>query len=144
MVRGNVLNQYFQKTVVPFNKWFVLAVLWWIGGVYALIFRENTGVDLLPFPYFDKYAHVMLFFAQIWLLIKAYLVSSKPIPYKILFIFALICAVLSEWAQAVFTVSRQADFWDGVADMTGTVAALYFARKIEISKINSKKNHLNS
>nr|UOP04107.1 VanZ family protein [Conchiformibius kuhniae] len=116
----------------PFlNKWLILSMLWWCGGVYALVWREGGGVPVPPFPHFDKVAHFALFFAQTWLLAKAWLCVRRPVPVWGLAVFALCNAVASEWAQAAFTVSRQADVWDGLADMAGAGAALYAARVLE-------------
>lgn len=126
--------------MIPRNKWLLLAVVWFVAGAYGLIFRETTSADAPPFPHFDKMAHGLLFFVQIWLLCKTYLHENKRIPLVALAIFALICAVASEWAQAAFTFTRQADVWDGVADMVGAMVALYLARQIE----NIRKNRMNT
>lgn len=117
--------------MIPRNKWCLLGVVWLVLGVYGLIFREATGAHASPFPHFDKMAHGLLFFVQFSLFCKAYLHEGKRIAYVSLLIFALVCAVLSEWAQSAFTFTRQADVWDGVADMAGAMLALYLARQIE-------------
>lgn len=122
--------------MMPRNKWLFLAVAWLTAGVYGLVLREATGSNAPPFPHFDKMAHGLLFFVQIWLLCKAYLHENKAIPSVALLIFALIYAVASEWAQATFTLTRQADVWDGVADMLGAMMALTIALKME----NIRKN----
>ena len=120
------------------NKWLFLAILWWLAGAYALIWRESSPMSAPPFPHFDKMAHFFLFFAQTWLLAKIWLSARRTLPIVPLLGFALCNAVASEWAQAVFTVSRQADVWDGVADMIGAAAALYVA--VCIQNIRTKRN----
>ena len=121
----------------PRNKWTAAAVLWFALGVYALIFRENADLGAPPFPHFDKLAHALLFFAQIWLAAKAFLAERRPLPLLGLAVFALLCAGASEWAQGAFTQSRQADIWDVAADMLGAAAALsaaYFLQNLRKSK----------
>lgn len=121
------------------NKWFYLAIIWFVAGIYALIFRESTGKNAPPFPHFDKMAHALLFFAQMWLLAKAFLSEKKPIPMVGFWIFALICAVASELGQHFFTLTRQADFWDGVADMVGASVAIYLAHSLSQSYAKNMK-----
>lgn len=121
----------------PKNKWTLAAIIWLVAGVYGLIFRESTGSNAPPFPHFDKMAHSLLFFVQIWLLCKAHLQANRAIPNRALLIFALVYAGLSEWAQASFTFTRQADFWDGVADMLGASLALYLGNAVYAAR----KNH---
>ena len=113
-----------------FNKWLLLSVLWLAAGAYALIWREG-GSSAPPFPHFDKLAHAALFFAQFWLLSKVFLTARRSLPVPALLAAALLLAVGSEWAQAAFTVSRQAEVWDGAADMAGAGAALYLAWRLQ-------------
>lgn len=115
------------------NKFTALAALWFLAAIYSLLLRESTG-GAPPFPNFDKVAHFALFFAQFWLLAKAYMADKHPIPYRGLMITAVVFAVASECAQAMFTQTREGSFWDTVADVCGAAAALWFARKIEQAK----------
>ena len=118
---------------LPRNKFTALAALWFAAAIYSLLLRESTG-GAPPFPNFDKVAHFALFFAQFWLLAKAYMADKRPIPYRGLMIAAVVFAIASECAQAVFTQTREGSFWDAVADVCGAAAALWFARKIEQAK----------
>lgn len=110
------------------NKWFSLAILFFLTIIYGLIFRENNDFSIPTFPHLDKVMHCLLFFGQIWLLARGFIYAQRPIPYVHLLIFALVLAIGTEWAQATFTRTRQADFWDGVADMVGASVALLVAR----------------
>ncbi|MDK4679643.1 VanZ family protein [Kingella negevensis] len=112
---------------LPKNKWLVLGVLWFIAGIYSLIFRESTSQTPPPFPHFDKLAHCLLFFAQTWLLAKAWLTESLKVPTRTLFIFGLVYAICSEIAQHLLTKTRQGDPFDALADMIGVSVALYLA-----------------
>ena len=112
---------------LPKNKWLAAAILWFIAGIYSLILRESSGHIAPPFPHFDKIAHAALFFAQIWLLAKAWLAERKRPPIAALFTFALCYAIASEIAQHLFTQTRQGDPLDALADMIGSSIALYLA-----------------
>ena len=114
---------------LPKNKWLAAALLWRIAGIYSLIFRESNSHLAPPFPHFDKIAHAALFFAQTWLLAKAWLAERKRPPIAALFFFALCYAISSEIAQHLFTQTRQGDPFDALADMAGSGIALYLARR---------------
>ena len=114
---------------LPKNKWLAAALLWLIAGIYSLIFRESNSHTAPPFPHFDKIAHAALFFAQTWLLAKAWLAERKLPPIAALFTFALCYAIASEIAQHLFTQTRQGDPLDVLADMIGSSIALYLAHR---------------
>ncbi|WP_165008838.1 VanZ family protein [Neisseria yangbaofengii] len=118
---------------LPRNKFTALAALWFAAAIYSLLLRESTG-GMPPFPNFDKAAHFALFFAQFWLLAKAYMTDKRLTPYCGMMIAALVFAIASECAQAMFTQTREGSFWDAVADVCGAASALWFARKIEQAK----------
>ena len=118
---------------LPKNKFTLLAALWFCGGIYALLFKEG-GSAPPPFPHFDKVGHFGLFFGQMWLCAKAYLSDGSGIPFRKLFVFALICALASEAAQGLLTATRQASFGDIAADLLGAAAALWFAWKVSTAK----------
>lgn len=124
----------------PFNKFTLLALIWFIAGIYALIFRESGG-GAPPFPHFDKVAHFLLFFGQLWLIAKAYISAVRPLPYRSLLVFALLCAVASEVAQALFTQTRQGDWLDAVADLCGSATALWLAHRVISAKQAETKRH---
>ena len=127
---------------LPANKFTLFAAAWFAAGIYALIFRESGNAPP-PFPHFDKAAHFALFFAQIWLLAKAFIHDGLKIPYRGLLAFALLFAAGSEWAQAAFTVTREGSVGDGIADMLGASAALWLAAKTAAVK-NILKGRLKS
>ncbi|QMT31284.1 VanZ family protein [Alysiella filiformis] len=125
---------------LPKNKWLLFALIWLGVGVYGLIFRESTGSHAAPFPHFDKMAHGMLFFVQMCLICKAYLQENQTIALRFWWLFALAYAGLSEWAQAAFTTTRQADVWDALADMVGASCALYLGNAVQ----QVRKNRVNT
>ena len=118
---------------LPSNRYTFFAVLWFFAGVYFLLLRDSGGAP--PFPHFDKVAHFALFFAQTWLLARAFVAGGLPIPHRILFSLALLFAVGSETAQAVWTTTREGSLADVAADLLGTVAALWLAGKVQKAKL---------
>ena len=79
---------------LPRNRFILLSALWFAGSIYSLLFKAAETAPP-PFPHFDKVAHLALFFAQIWLLTKAFRTDNRPIPYRSLIVFALCFAVVS-------------------------------------------------
>ncbi|QHB17807.1 VanZ family protein [Mannheimia pernigra] len=111
------------------NKYTLLAVIWFVVSIYALIFRENGGSPP-PFPHIDKIGHFSISFIQIWLAARAFIQSSKAVPYLGLIIFAFIYAFGTESGQANFTETRQGSWLDGVADLIGAGTALLIVKYI--------------
>ena len=118
---------------LPLNKFTVAALIWFAAAIYALLFKEG-GNSTPPFPHFDKVGHFGLFFGQAWLCAKIFIQDNRTIPYKGILFAALLFAIGSELAQAFLTATRQGSIADGIADMAGTAAALWFAEKIKAAK----------
>ena len=118
---------------LPLNKFTAAAFIWFVAAIYALLFKEG-GNSAPPFPYFDKVGHFGLFFGQAWLCAKIFIQDNRNIPYKGILFSALLFAVGSELAQAFLTTTRQGSIADGIADMAGTAAALWFAAKVKAAK----------
>mgnify|MGYP001746542434 FL=1 len=118
---------------LPLNKFTAAALIWFAAAIYALLFKEG-GNSAPPFPHFDKVGHFGLFFGQAWLCAKIFIQDNRNIPYKGILFAALLFAVGSELAQAFLTTTHQGSIADGIADMAGTTAALWFAAKVKTAK----------
>ena len=118
---------------LPLNKFTAAALIWFVAAIYALLFREG-GNSAPPFPHFDKVGHFGLFFGQAWQFAKIFIQDNRNISYKGILFAALLFAIGSELAQAFLTTTRQGSIADGIADMAGTVAALWFAAKVKAAK----------
>lgn len=111
------------------NKWIFLSGAWFCAMIYALLLHSSSGnTPSPPFPHFDKLVHTLLFFIQFWLIVRAFIHAKKALPYWQLLLLSLILAIGTEWAQAALTTTRQADVWDGVADLLGASVALLLGR----------------
>ena len=118
---------------LPLNKFTVAALIWFAAAIYALLFKEG-GNSAPPFPHFDKVGHFGLFFGQAWLCAKMFIQDSRNIPYKGILLAALLFAIGSELAQEFLTATRQGSIADGIVDMAGAAAALWFAEKVKAAK----------
>lgn len=119
--------------MMPRNRFSLFAALWFGLMWYALL-RESSGTSVPPFAHFDKFMHALLFFAQFWLLARAFLQEERQPPYRLLAIGALLFAVSSEVAQLLLTQTRQAEAADALADLAGAAAALWLARQTALSR----------
>lgn len=118
---------------LPLNKFTAAALIWFAAAIYALLFKEG-GNSAPPFPHFDKVGHFGLFFGQAWLCAKMFIQDSRNIPYKGILLAALLFAIGSELAQEFLTATRQGSIADGIVDMAGAAAALWFAEKVKAAK----------
>lgn len=118
---------------LPLNKFTAAALIWFAAAIYALLFKEG-GNSAPPFPHFDKVGHFGLFFGQAWLCAKIFIQENREIPYKGILLAALLFAIGSELAQTFLTTTRQGSNADGIADMAGAAAALWFAEKVKAAK----------
>lgn len=118
---------------IPNNRFLLFAVLWFVAAAYSLLFSESDG-GVPPFAHFDKVAHFALFFAQFWLLAKAFMQEGLAVPYRLLFMLAVLAAAGSETAQALFTRTREGSMADGLADMLGAGTALWLAYRVSSAK----------
>ena len=120
---------------MPKNKYLLFAIIWFLLTVYGLLLKTPSGLVQLPFPHFDKFTHMALFFGQFWLLSKVYLSENRCPPFKILILMFVSWAVISEVLQGTLTQTRSADVLDAVADMVGASLALLVARYVHSLKI---------
>lgn len=123
------------------NKYTLLAIIWFVFSIYALIFREASNSNLPLFPHFDKIVHLNLFLVQILLLAKAFKKSRSQIPYLGLFLFSLFYAFGSELGQAYFTKTREGSWLDALADMCGAICALFIMKYYELKNQTKLSAH---
>ena len=120
---------------MPKNKYLLFAIIWFLLTVYGLLFRTPSDMTQLPFPHFDKFTHMALFFGQFWLLSKVYLTENRYPPFKIFVLMFVSWAVISEVLQGTLTQTRSAEVLDAIADMVGASLALLVARYVHSLKI---------
>lgn len=101
----------------------VLAVYWL--GCFALTHMPPSDVPPPPFPYTDKIVHFGIYFllAVLW----SINIRNTKITYKKVFAILLIYAICDELSQPYF--QRDAEWLDGVADVTGILLGMYSYEK---------------
>jgi VanZ family protein len=117
------------------NKQIFRAVQWiWAALVFVVHVApiDSERARRFDFPFADKWIHGILFFvlAGISLLAR----DSKRSVRNSLLSIILACAVygaLLEWIQYSFTDERSGDLMDWLADLTGLLAGLLFAKLME-------------
>ncbi len=128
---------------MPKNKYMLFAMIWFLLSVYGLLLRTPSGLVQLPFPHFDKFTHMALFFGQFWLLSKAYLAENRYPPFKTFILMFVSWAIVSEILQGTLTQTRSADAFDAVADMIGATLALFVARYVYTLKMRINQPQVN-
>lgn len=124
------------KATLYFNKWLLIAIVWFLASIYFLFFK-SSGTPV-PIPQFDKICHFGLFFGQFWLMAKACFSAGFTIPQRLLLISAIIWAATSEIIQALFT-TRNGDIMDAIADLSGAILALWLAQQIQTARRNGSR-----
>jgi VanZ family protein len=117
------------------NKQIFRAVQWiWAALVFVVHVApiDSERARRFDFPFADKWIHGILFFvlAGISLLAR----DSKRSVRNSLLSIILACAIygaLLEWIQYSFTDERSGDLLDWLADLTGLIAGLLFAKFME-------------
>lgn len=124
------------KATIYFNKWLLIAIVWFLASIYFLFFK-SSGTPV-PIPQFDKICHFGLFFGQFWLMAKACFSAGFTISQRLLLISAIIWAATSEVIQALFT-TRNGDIMDAIADLSGAILALWLAQQIQTARRNGSR-----
>lgn len=115
------------------RKYTILACLWVVIITFLSLYNLNDVPSVnVNIPNKDKIAHFMFYFVFVFLWYKAFLESTKKLTYIVL--IAIIYGIVIEVLQRAITVSRQADFYDVVANVSGVLLATFIIRKKNISK----------
>ena len=100
---------------------------------------ETSGSSLIKIPHFDKFVHFTFYFIMVILgilAVREYLKTlvkfSKVMVYMLL--FAVIYGIIIEVLQYTWTINRQGDILDALANTVGAllgmwVAKIWFSRK---------------
>lgn len=103
----------------------LILVLCWIPRT-KMPLRES-GPSFLPRIHADKIVHCGIFavFALLWRR------ASGPGSIAVIGVSGLALAVITELGQSTSFVGRDADIWDGLADVTGVCLGLIVALRLE-------------
>lgn len=117
------------------EKWWAHNLLFAFALVYSILMMVASLLPTRDFPnvkiqWADKYVHATLHFILIilWLVVVS-AKSSKSIKALNIWLVFISCAVfgiLIEVCQELFTQSREADLYDVIANLVGSIIGIIF------------------
>lgn len=129
---------------------YLLIAIIWTGLVTYLSLSSFDDVDLgqgfINIPYFDKIIHAIFYLGStsVWYLCFNSAGANTFFYRKALLIaavFSLLYGWFMEYLQGSYTIARQGDWKDGIANTIGVVLAvvLIINRDIVLRKLKSRK-----
>lgn len=103
------------------------AIFWTITITFLSLVSLNKISTLPEIKFKDKIIHFMFYFVFVILWAKG--LSLKKINLLWLFLIAVFYGIIIEIFQSLFTVSRQADVFDALANTIGAFTGLFILAK---------------
>ena len=121
-------------SLLPAFIWFIIIFI-----LLTLPGKDLPKEDFLSAIYFDKWVHAGLFGTLVFLFSYPYrhIIAYKKSFYLVIVVMAIIYGVAMEYVQKYFTVDRDFDVNDMVADAVGAVLGYIFFRMV-IRKMKQK------
>lgn len=120
------------------NKYVVAVAAWLVFIAYACLSSADTIPKAAWFniPNKDKIVHFIFYFVLTLLLIAVYKVKIISLQKAWLYAFltAVTYGIIIEVCQGVFTVNRSADVMDGLANATGSAAAIFVLWLLQLKR----------
>ena len=121
----------------------LLPAIVWFCIIFILLVlpgRDLPKEDFLSGIYFDKWVHAGLFGGLVFLFSFPF---KKTIPanrkfYISIVLFAILYGVIMEFVQKYFTVDRDFDVNDMIADAVGAIIGYFFFRLIAKKVVKNK------
>ncbi|MES2812417.1 MAG: VanZ family protein [Bacteroidota bacterium] len=120
------------KTLSEPNKKSLWTAVIWTGLILFLSFKSPAGVPQINISNIDKVVHFMFYFVFVFLWYR-FLFFKKLTQKKHLIVLVLIAislGILVEFAQGYFTITRQPDFFDALANTIGSLFGFILANSI--------------
>lgn len=115
----------------PNKKSFWLAVCW-TGLILFLSFKAPAGMPKVNILYLDKIVHFMFYFVFVFLWCR--FLFFKQLTQKkhliILFLISIALGICIELGQGYLTTTRQADFFDALANASGSLFGIFLATSV--------------
>lgn len=122
------------KHLLDYKVLLPLALLYSIT-ITVLFLAPVSGLPKISFSAADKIVHVSIYFilVNLWLAVFYYKDGFELTRKSILYVFfiSLIYGILIELFQDIFTELREADLYDVVANVTGSLLGILFFSKIK-------------
>ena len=117
------------------HKNLLFAALFYSFIISILFFLPTTGLPKVNFAAADKIVHGFIYFVLInlWM---AYFYAKNNFHFDgksiaILFFSILLYGIVIEILQGLFTVSREADIFDLIANTIGSLLGIFFFKNIK-------------
>lgn len=114
------------KNLLAPNKSGIWLALFWTFLILFLSLKTPSGESKFYFPNADKVVHFTFYFVFVFLWFKhLFFIQKNGKKNKIvLVVVAILFGILMELFQHFFTTTRQADFWDVVANTLGSLMGI--------------------
>jgi VanZ family protein len=119
------------KLLLAPNKNSLLLAVLWTGIILFLSFKAPSVNPKFIFPNQDKVVHFMFYFVFVFLWFGYFIYKKKSTNQTLIFLVmcSITMGILIELAQGYFTINRQADFYDVLANSSGSLVAFLLMRK---------------
>ena len=134
--RGKKYYTLRQKILLKKNKYLLYAIGWFIVVTILLTIPGNDFPktdDWLNRIQFDKWVHIGLFSLLTWLFCRS-VISKTLLIFGYIAIACLVYGIIMEFVQRDFIPNRSFDFWDIVADGTGSALGFFYSVKTYLKK----------
>lgn len=112
----------------PNKNSFWTAFLWTLLILF-LSFKSPSKLPNITIPNADKVVHFMFYFVFVvlWCRYLFFLKKTKMIHFILLVAVAVIVGILIEIGQGYFTINRQADIYDAIANSLGSIVGVFIS-----------------
>lgn len=124
---------YYQAMIIKIlsepNKYSFWTAFFWTLLILFLSFRSTSNIPNIDIPNIDKVVHFMFYFVFVFLWYR-YLFYIKKTENKhafLLVLMAVVVGVLIELGQGCFTLTRQADVFDVIANSLGSIGGIFIS-----------------
>lgn len=111
------------------NKNSFWTAFFWTLLILFLSFKSPSNIPNITIPNIDKVVHFMFYFVFVFLWYR-YLFYIKKTENKhafLLVLMAVVVGVLIELGQGYFTLTRQADVFDVIANSLGSIGGIFIS-----------------
>jgi VanZ family protein len=124
------------KNLLEPNKYSSFFAILWTIGIIFMSLKAPSVTSRINFENADKLVHFTFYFGFVllWFMYFSYKKHLQSNFMFFLVLFSVLLGICMELIQGYFTTNRQADFWDVIANILGSlcgilVANLFFSQK---------------
>jgi len=105
------------------NKNSFWSAFFWTLLIFFLSFKSPSNFPNITIPNIDKVVHFVFYFVFVflWYRFLFFIKKTKMIHLFLLVVVAIMIGIMIEFGQGYFTITRQADVFDVVANSLGSI-----------------------